>query len=221
MTGRIKKKGDDMMKKRSERVVFKGKWVQVKEGIFENEEGREITWEIVERTGSMPTVLIIVPRLVPSGRLVLIKQFRPAINGYLYGFPAGIAETDDLEGEVLRELAEETGYHGSRVVISPRLKTNSGMMNSNAHTALVDIDETDENNLKPRQQLEPEEEIEVVLKRPDELKFFLLGEMEKGIEIGMGLWYFLLFPWLAEAEGIDDALGACVCSTEGHANKSG
>ncbi len=43
-------------------------------------------------------------------RLVLIRQFRYPIGGYIYEFPAGLVEPGETpEGAAVREMYEETG----------------------------------------------------------------------------------------------------------------
>ncbi len=57
--------------------------------------------------------VVIVPVLHAPGappRLVLVKEFRVPVGGYVIGFPAGLLEAGEgLEETVRRELLEETG----------------------------------------------------------------------------------------------------------------
>lgn len=176
------------MKKIAERILFRGRWLTLKENICRTAEGREIRWECVERRNSR-AVVVIVPRLVPSGRYAIIKQFRPALNGYIIGFPAGVAQTDDIAFEALKELREETGYIGTKVHLSPPLKFNPGTINDTVYVANVDIDENAPENISPKQELESCEDIVVFAKTPDEIRIFLNEEISKGTAVGGGLWY--------------------------------
>ena len=48
--------------------------------------------------------------IFPNGDIVLIKQFRPAINDYIYESPAGLIDPGETIEEALkREMFEETG----------------------------------------------------------------------------------------------------------------
>lgn len=176
------------MKKIRERILFQGNWLALKEGTYLDDKGRESKWEtVVRKHGAI--FLVMIAKLVPSERYVLIKQYRPSIDNYIIGFPAGVPNSDHIGEEALRELKEETGYTGKVISISPQLKVNSGILNDSSFVVNVEIDETDPKNQNPQQSLEPSEEIEVVLKRKSEVKEFLLQEKERGNDIGAGVWY--------------------------------
>lgn len=57
----------------------------------------------------------------PSGpELLLQKQFRPPINKVVIEIPAGLVDEGENAAEAaVRELKEETGYHGVTSEISP------------------------------------------------------------------------------------------------------
>jgi 8-oxo-dGTP pyrophosphatase MutT (NUDIX family) len=67
--------------------------------------------EIVEHPGAVG----IVP-VLPDGRVVLIRQYRPATGRSMLEIPAGTLEPGETPVEcAIRELAEETGYRTDRV----------------------------------------------------------------------------------------------------------
>jgi hypothetical protein len=53
----------------------------------------------------------------------------------------------------------------------------------------AEIDETLPENRAPVQELEPGEEIEVILKKRESIRDFLLEEHRRGTLIGPGIWY--------------------------------
>lgn len=63
------------------------------------------------------------------------------------------------------------------------------MTDENIRVAIVEINENLGENTNPRQQLEPSEEIEVILKKKEEIKEFIDGQIKKGTDIGVGIWY--------------------------------
>jgi ADP-ribose pyrophosphatase len=175
------------MRKISERIVFEGAWLRVKESVFINDRGEEVRWESVARNKQVKGIAVIA-RMEPSGRYILIKQFRHALDKYVIGMPAGLADDGGAE-HALVELEEETGYHGRITGVSPELKTSAGMVDDTTMAVFVEVDENDPRNKDPRQKLESCEEIEVILLRKEEVRGFLTGEKEKGTEIGAGMWY--------------------------------
>lgn len=182
-----------MLRKINDKVVWQGKWLKCIERFYQTESGESFVWEMIERKNRAPGVAI-VSRLMPSGRFVLIKQYRPAINAYVIAFPAGLCAQDDPAAEALKELREETGFTGQVKDISPVLKSQVGILDDESRIAIVEIDEYDPVNLNPCQKLEAGEEIEVFLVHPSEAKDFLKRQIEKGICVNAGVWSFFFVP---------------------------
>ena len=178
------------MKKTGERIIGQGKWLTLREDTFVTDSGEETSWECVARA-SNTYVVVVVARMVPSGRYVLLRQYRQAIENTIIGFCAGTAAVgSDPEAEALRELREETGFVGRIVGSSGPLKVNVGMSDDdNQYIFSAEIDENDPRNQHPRQELEPSEEIEVIELDEEAIPAFLRSEQEAGRTIGPGVWY--------------------------------
>ena len=176
------------MKNIEEKMLYKGKWIALKETSYTAKNGEKIRWESIERTNTNRTAIIIA-KLVPSNRYVFIKQYRPAINNYILGFPAGLIEGESLEEEALRELKEETGYFGTVKSISPTLYSNAALLADTVRLVNIEVDENLKENKHPVQHLEAEEEIEVILVSKSNVKDFLIEEQKNGTAVGVGPWY--------------------------------
>jgi ADP-ribose pyrophosphatase len=180
------KESEKTMKKISEKMVYEGQWLSVHESIYETKKGDSITWESIRRKKSA-TGVVALAQLMPSKRIVLIKQFRPVAHGYVLGLPAGLAYGDP--NHALVELKEETGYTGKILSVSPVLKTGSTITNENGLIVSIEIDENDPVNANPQQELEAGEDIEVCLVHKKDALEFLQSEQAGGTHVSSALWY--------------------------------
>jgi ADP-ribose pyrophosphatase len=88
------------------RRIFQGRiiGVRVDDVIYSN--GNRATVEIVEHNGGVSIIAMPEPK-----KIVLVRQFRPAIGRELWEVPAGKLEAgEDPTAAARRELLEETGY---------------------------------------------------------------------------------------------------------------
>jgi ADP-ribose pyrophosphatase len=67
--------------------------------------------EVVEHVRSVAVVAI-----KNNGELLLIRQYRHPVGGYMWELPAGLCDRDDEDplDTARRELAEETGWYAAR-----------------------------------------------------------------------------------------------------------
>lgn len=179
------------MKKLGSKIVYEGKWIHVQEDQYENKHGKQYTWESVHRKRSSVGV-VVVAKLVPSNKFILIKQYRPAIEGYILSVPAGLGFDDPKQALV--ELKEETGYVGRIVDVSPVLKTGASLINDSARIVYVEVDENLSENLNPQQELESAEDIQVCLVQDTLAKQFIMDESNKNVHIAANLWYLFGLP---------------------------
>jgi len=71
-------------------------------------------WEAFERI-NCDGIIGIVP-FTDNDEVILIRQFRPPINGFVIELPAGLVDPgENFEEAVRRELIEETGYEAGDV----------------------------------------------------------------------------------------------------------
>jgi len=104
--------------------------------------------------------VVVVPFHRQEEKLVIIKEFRVALGGYQYGFPAGLVD----KGETItqagkRELFEETGLSITQVLkMSPPIYSSSGMTDENIGLLFVECEGKPSNIFN-----EMSEDIEVIL----------------------------------------------------------
>lgn len=178
-------------------VLGEGRHLSLEEVLWEDGSGRQRSWETAERTGGVRAVSII-PWMVPSNRLVFVRQFRPPARGVVIEFPAGLIDgSETVEETALRELKEETGFTGRIVLVSPASLSSPGMTGESAFTCVVEIDENDPANRRPHQQTDEGEHIEVFLIDRNNVRDWLRGQLARGVRIatrmthyliGLGLW---------------------------------
>ena len=102
----------DTAERLSTERVFTGKVFSVDRDRVRLPHGREATQDVVRHSRSV--VLIPVPE---PGRIVLIRQYRYAINAWLWELPAGsVDEGETPEQAAVRECHEEIGQVPSTVV---------------------------------------------------------------------------------------------------------
>lgn len=86
--------------------IYKGRILNLKLADVKHSGGRTSKYEIIEH---VPCVAVVP--ICDNGNIMLIKQFRKAVEKELIEIPAGCMEEDETAEETaIRELQEEIGY---------------------------------------------------------------------------------------------------------------
>lgn len=92
-------------------------------------DGRNGTFEIVRHPGGAAVLPIL-----EDGRVLLIRQFRPAAGGWIIELPAGrLEEGEEPAVTAGRELAEETGYRAGALESLGSVLSSVGFCDERIH----------------------------------------------------------------------------------------
>ena len=98
---------EELAKRLAHRVVYRGRLLKLEVDRVVEPGSIEVEREVVRHPGSS----VVLP-VTSDGRLVLVRQYRYAVNDFLWEVPAGhIHSGESPEETARRELVEETGYY--------------------------------------------------------------------------------------------------------------
>jgi ADP-ribose pyrophosphatase len=102
-----------------EELVWEGRFIAAK---------RRGSWEYVSRTRGVSAAVILA---MDGGKVILVEQFRAALQSQCLELPAGLigddGQDEDAGCAAIRELEEETGYRAERMIDLGRFHASPGM----------------------------------------------------------------------------------------------
>ena len=144
------------------KIIYDGTVVTLRVGSVTLDNGNLAHREVIEHPGGV----CVIPYTGHS--VVLVKQFRIALNDYVLEAPAGILEGEEntlFRGEA--ELEEETGYRAKEMIDLGATFSTVGYCTEKIHYYLA------RDLIKTEQRLEEEERIELVELTLDEVQTLL------------------------------------------------
>jgi len=89
---------------------------------------------MVRHPGASAVVPFLDPLDIPDPRVLLIRQYRYATNGYVYEIPAGRLDDGEAPRDcAARELREETGYSAAELTPLTTFYTTPGFTDERIH----------------------------------------------------------------------------------------
>jgi 8-oxo-dGTP pyrophosphatase MutT (NUDIX family) len=121
-----------------ERVVHQGQIWRSVVGRFEAPDGSTFERDVVRSPGAVAVVpLVFDPEGTPG--VVLVRQYRPALDAERLELPAGMRDVDDEDpaATAARELAEEVGLVAKRLELLTVFENSAGMTDATTHVYLA------------------------------------------------------------------------------------
>lgn len=113
----------------STKTIFSGKIIDVNLTEVKLPNGKKAEREIVKHPGAVGILAI-----TEENKIVLIKQFRKAIDKTIIEIPAGkLEKNEDPKDCAFRELKEETGYKATEMIPLTKIYTSPGFANEVIH----------------------------------------------------------------------------------------
>ncbi|HEY9804492.1 MAG TPA: NUDIX hydrolase [Leptolyngbyaceae cyanobacterium] len=169
-----------------QRLFYKGRKFDFEVNRLRLPNKSEGEWECIRHPGGA----LAVP-VTPEGKLVLVRQYRFAVQGRILEFPAGTLEpTEEPLETVKREIEEETGYRGQKWDKLGEFFLAPGYSDEIIYAFLA----RDLEKLETPPKQDEDEDIETVLLTPEELERAILqGEPVDAKSITS---FFLARPFL-------------------------
>ncbi len=178
------------MKIDSKSAVAGGKWLELVNIAYTDNRGTARVWEAVDRR-KCAGAIVVIARMMPSDRLLLVRQFRPPAGKLLLEFPAGLIEPgEDPALAAVRELKEETGYSGTVRRLFGRSFNSPGLSGESLVTAFADVDESAQKDRHTH--FDETEDIETFAVPRLELAAFLEKQAAAGVGVDAKLQAFAI-----------------------------
>jgi ADP-ribose pyrophosphatase len=169
-----------------QRLFYKGRKFDFEVNRLRLPNKSEGEWECIRHPGGA----LAVP-VTAEGKLVLVRQYRFAVQERILEFPAGTLEpNEDPQATIRREIEEETGYRAQKWRKLGEFFLAPGYSDEIIYAFLAQ----DLEKLETPPQQDADEDIETVLMSPEELeKAILEGEPVDAKSISS---FFLARPFL-------------------------
>ncbi len=140
------------MSKISEEIIYQGRILDLARETHRMPDQREARFEIVQHPGGAAALPVLA-----DGRIVLIRQFRPAAGDFVLEIPAGRLEPgENAEDCVVRELQEEIGYRPAAVKALGAVYSSVGFCNEQIHLFIATDLTPVETALEPDEFIDPQ-----------------------------------------------------------------
>lgn len=169
------------IKRLNRELKFKGKIIDFYQDTMEIDGDHTVVWDFIRHKGAAAVVPV-----TDDGKILMVKQYRNALDRYTLEIPAGALDAEDEPGITCagRELEEETGYRSEDLEWLITLRTTVAFCNEKIEVFVA------KNLIPSRQHLDEDEFIDLKAYTIEELKEKIFsGEIEDAKTVSSLLAY--------------------------------
>ncbi|HJB46216.1 MAG TPA: NUDIX hydrolase [Candidatus Mediterraneibacter surreyensis] len=158
------------IKRLNRELKFKGKIIDFYQDTIEVDGNHTVIWDFIKHKGAAAVVPV-----TEDGKILMVRQYRNALDRYTLEIPAGALDAEDEPGRdcAARELEEETGYRSDDLEWLITLRTTVAFCNERIEVYVA------KNLIPSKQHLDEDEFIDLKAYSLDELKEKIFnGEIE-------------------------------------------
>lgn len=158
------------IKRLNRELKFKGKIIDFYQDTMEIDGDHTVVWDFIKHKGAAAVVPV-----TEDGKILMVRQYRNALERYTLEIPAGALDTEDEPGLTCasRELEEETGYRSDHLEWLITLRTTVAFCNERIEVYVA------RDLIPSRQHLDEDEFIDLKAYSLEELKEKIFsGEIE-------------------------------------------
>lgn len=160
----------ERIKRLNRELKFKGKIIDFYQDTMEIDGDHTVVWDFIKHKGAAAVVPV-----TGDGKILMVRQYRNALERYTLEIPAGALDAEDEPGLTCasRELEEETGYRSEHLEWLITLRTTVAFCNERIEVYVA------KDLIPSRQHLDEDEFIDLKAYSLDELKEKIFsGEIE-------------------------------------------
>lgn len=187
LTGKFVESGKEMdqmsdeIKRVKRELKFKGKIIDFYQDTMEINGDHTVIWDFIKHKGAAAVVPV-----TDEGKILMVRQYRNALERYTLEIPAGALDTADEPGITCasRELEEETGYRSENLEWLINLRTTVAFCNEKIEVFVA------KNLIPSKRHLDEDEFIDLGAYTMEELKEKIYsGEIEDAKTVSALLAY--------------------------------
>ena len=160
----------EQIKRLKRELKFKGKIIDFYQDTMEINGDHTVIWDFIKHKGAAAVVPV-----TEDGKILMVRQYRNALDRYTLEIPAGALDAEDEPGLTCasRELEEETGYRSEDLEWLITLRTTVAFCNERIEVYVA------KNLIPSKQHLDEDEFIDLKAYSIDDLKEKIFtGEIE-------------------------------------------